>query len=93
MLLCPSITFKAFVVSLSARYTGVDVELSLQLSTLLFFCHRPTVAALMVLGTDLGAITTLLAGPAAAQVCAVTAEVPSLRCELQAAFYFSAIDW
>ena len=54
---------------LDCRYTGVDVELSLQLSTLLFFCHRPTVAALMVLGTDLAAITALLAGPAVAQVC------------------------
>lgn len=54
----------------STNYTGLDVEVTLRLSTLVFYCNRPTVAALMVFGTDLGAVNTLLAGPAAdAQVC------------------------
>jgi hypothetical protein len=53
------------IVPTSSRYTGTDVELVLQLSSLVFYCHRPTVAALMVFGTDLGAISSQLAGPAA----------------------------
>lgn len=60
----------------SANYTGLDVEVVLRLSTLVFYCNRPTVAALMVFGTDLGAVNALLAGPAAeAQVCAATESV------------------
>jgi hypothetical protein len=55
---------------LSTNYTGLDVEVTLRLSTLVFYCNRPTVAALMVFGTDLGAVNALLAGPAAdTQVC------------------------
>lgn len=55
----------------SSSYTGLDVEVALRLSTLVFYCNRPTVAALMVFGTDLGAVNTLLAAPSAAdeQVC------------------------
>jgi hypothetical protein len=48
----------------SSNYSGLDVEVVLRLSTLVFYCNRPTVAALMVLGTDLSAINTLLAAPA-----------------------------
>lgn len=47
----------------SSNYNGLDVEVVLKLSTLVFFCNRPTVAALMVFGTDLGAINALLAAP------------------------------
>lgn len=54
----------------STNYTGLDVEVVLRLSTLVFYCNRPTVAALMVFGTDLGAVNTLLAAPADdTQVC------------------------
>lgn len=54
----------------STNYTGLDVEVVLRLSTLVFYCNRPTVAALMVLGTDLGVVNALLAAPAdEAQVC------------------------
>jgi hypothetical protein len=48
----------------STNYTGLDVDVVLRLSTLVFYCNRPTVAALMVFGTDLGAVNTLLAAPA-----------------------------
>jgi vacuolar protein sorting-associated protein 13A/C len=54
----------------STNYTGLDVEVVLRLSTLVFYCNRPTVAALMVFGTDLGAVNALLAAPAEGiQVC------------------------
>lgn len=49
----------------SSNYTGLDVEVVLRLSTLVFYCNRPTVAALMVFGTDLGAVNALLAAPSA----------------------------
>jgi vacuolar protein sorting-associated protein 13A/C len=51
----------------SSNYNGLDVEVALKLSTLVFYCNRPTVAALMVFGTDLAAINTALAAPHAAQ--------------------------
>jgi vacuolar protein sorting-associated protein 13A/C len=51
----------------SNNYNGLDVEVALKLSTLVFYCNRPTVAALMVFGTDLAAINTALATPVAAQ--------------------------
>lgn len=51
----------------SNNYTGLDVEVLLKLSTLVFYCNRPTVAALMVFGTDLGAINTLLSSQAGVQ--------------------------
>jgi vacuolar protein sorting-associated protein 13A/C len=51
----------------SSSYSGLDVEVALKLSTLVFYCNRPTVAALMVFGTDLAAINTALAAPHAAQ--------------------------
>ena len=38
----------------SAHYDNVDAAMDMQLTTLYFFCNRPTVAALMGLGTDLG---------------------------------------
>lgn len=37
------------------RYVGVDTELTMALTTFWFFCNRPTVAALMGLGTDMAA--------------------------------------
>ena len=45
----------------SSKYEGVDTEMALCLSTLYLHCHRPTLAALMSLGTDMGAAGTLLA--------------------------------
>ena len=38
----------------SAQYDDVDAAMDMQLTTLYFFCNRPTVAALMAIGTDLG---------------------------------------
>lgn len=38
----------------SDQYANVDTEVKLKLSTLCFFCNRPTLGALMGLGTDLG---------------------------------------
>lgn len=38
----------------SPDYANVDSELHMQLTTLFFFCNRPTMGALMGLGTDLG---------------------------------------
>jgi hypothetical protein len=48
-----------------SSYRGVDVEVVLRLSSLAFYCNRPTVAALMVFGTDLSTVNSLLAGPPA----------------------------
>ncbi len=39
----------------SPEYAGLDAELQTRLTTLLFFCNRPTVAALMCFGDDLTA--------------------------------------
>lgn len=38
----------------SPDYANIDSELHMQLTTLFFFCNRPTIGALMGLGTDLG---------------------------------------
>ena len=38
----------------SPDYANVDSELRMRLTTLFFFCNRPTVGALMALGSDLG---------------------------------------
>ena len=38
----------------SPQYANLDSALDMQLTTLYFFCNRPTVAALMAIGTDLG---------------------------------------
>ena len=38
----------------SPDYADVDSELRMRLTTLFFFCNRPTVGALMALGSDLG---------------------------------------
>ncbi|KAK9864527.1 hypothetical protein WJX84_002714 [Apatococcus fuscideae] len=38
----------------SPEYSGLDAQLQTRLTSLLFFCNRPTVAALMCFGTDLG---------------------------------------
>ena len=35
-------------------YANVDTEVRMRLTTLFFFCNRPTVGALMALGGDLG---------------------------------------
>jgi vacuolar protein sorting-associated protein 13A/C len=45
----------------SSKYSGLDTELTLTLSTLHLYCHRPTVAALMAFGTDMADIGSLLA--------------------------------
>ena len=37
------------------RYAGTDTELTMKLTSFWFFCNRPTVAALMRLGTDMAA--------------------------------------
>ena len=38
----------------SGDYANVDSELRMRLTTLFFFCNRPTLGALMAFGTDLG---------------------------------------
>ena len=38
----------------SPDYANIDSELHMQLTSLYFFCNRPTIGALMGLGTDLG---------------------------------------
>lgn len=50
----------------SSKYKGVDTEAALRMGSLVFYCSRPTVAALMVLGSDMGAINTLMAAAAVA---------------------------
>ena len=37
----------------SEEYAGVDTELRMKLSMLYFFCNRPTLAALMAIGSDI----------------------------------------
>lgn len=37
------------------RYSGTDTELNMKLTSFWFFCNRPTVAALMRLGSDMAA--------------------------------------
>ncbi len=44
----------------SSKYQGLDVELSLKLASLVFYCNRPTVSSLMVCGGDFAAIGDLL---------------------------------
>lgn len=58
----------------SSKYSGLDTELTLTLSTLHLYCHRPTVAALMAFGADMADIGTVLARQtqASAQVCGQT---------------------
>lgn len=51
----------------SSGYSGLDTEVALVLSRLVFYCNRPTVAALMVFGADLAAINSAMAAPADAQ--------------------------
>lgn len=46
---------------LNDQLQGVDLELGLCVSTLYMSCHRPTVAAIMALGSDFSAITGMLA--------------------------------
>ncbi|GIL84677.1 hypothetical protein Vretifemale_13308, partial [Volvox reticuliferus] len=47
--------------STSSKYKGLDTEISLQLAGLALTCHRPIVAALMGLGTDMAYASSLLA--------------------------------
>jgi hypothetical protein len=42
-------------------YSGLDMEVGLTLSSLTFYCNRPTVAALMAFGADLATISTAVA--------------------------------
>ncbi|GLI59140.1 hypothetical protein VaNZ11_000965, partial [Volvox africanus] len=46
--------------STSSKYKGLDTEITLQLAALTLTCHRPTVAALMGLGTDMAYAINLL---------------------------------
>lgn len=39
----------------SSGYAGVDAEMRMRLKTVYFFANRPTIGALMGLGTDLAA--------------------------------------
>ncbi|KAL4443584.1 hypothetical protein ABPG75_011321 [Micractinium tetrahymenae] len=48
----------------SPEYEGVDTSLDVSLSSLYFYCNRPTVAALITLGVDIGAVASAaFAGP------------------------------
>lgn len=38
----------------SPEYAGIDSELRMKLTTFYFFCNRPTIGALICVGTDLG---------------------------------------
>ncbi|MFS7909478.1 putative vacuolar protein sorting-associated protein [Helianthus anomalus] len=38
----------------SLNYDGIDTQMSIRMSKLEFFCHRPTIVALISLGIDLG---------------------------------------
>ncbi len=69
-----SVSFAATPAS-SPRYSGVDCELELKLSLLHLRCHRPTVAALMSLGSDMALAGSLLAAEAGAGA-AVGEELP-----------------
>ena len=40
-------------------YNGVDMSLDIKLNNLYFYCNRPTVAALMTMGVDLGVAASL----------------------------------
>ena len=60
----------------SSEYLGLDAQLQTRLTSLHFFCNRPTVAALMCLGTDL--TDALKAGqPASAQAPAQPRQLES----------------
>ena len=39
----------------SHEYAGIDSQLRMRLTTLFFFCNRPTVGALIAMGSDLSA--------------------------------------
>jgi len=43
----------------SPLYRGTDTELTMKLTTFWFFCNRPTVGALIGLGSDLAAATAV----------------------------------
>lgn len=60
----------------SVDYKGVDADMSMKLTSFWFFCNRPTVGALIGLGTDMAAATDTSekAGAAASQASDADAE-------------------
>ncbi|KAL4527774.1 hypothetical protein Ndes2437A_g02912 [Nannochloris sp. 'desiccata'] len=48
----------------SKEYEGVDTALDVTLNTLYFYCNRPTVAALIAMGLDVGAVASAAFGTA-----------------------------
>ena len=54
---------------------GLDSELGLQLAGLTLMCHRPTIAALMGLGSDMGYATALLSAESGTQQQAGAAQL------------------
>lgn len=56
------------------RYSGTDTEMSMKLTSFWFFCNRPTVAALIRLGTDMAAAARDADAAAAAPLTPAQAE-------------------
>ncbi len=50
----------------SGEYAGIDADMSMKLTSFWFFCNRPTVGALIGLGTDMAAATDVPDGAVAA---------------------------
>jgi hypothetical protein len=50
----------------SAGYAGVDAEMRMRLKTLYFFANRPTIGALIALGSDMAAAVK---SPGEARAC------------------------
>ncbi len=64
----------------SSKYSGLDTELTLTLSTLHLYCHRPTVAALMAFGADMADIGTVLARQKQANAQVGGQQAPASAC-------------
>ncbi|KAL7618287.1 hypothetical protein Lser_V15G01600 [Lactuca serriola] len=51
----------------SPDYNGIDSQMSISMSRFEFFCHRPTIVALIDLGIDMGTASSGTSGPAPSQ--------------------------
>jgi len=52
----------------SKEYEGVDTALDVTLNTLYFYCNRPTIAALITMGLDVGAVASAVFGTSESEV-------------------------
>lgn len=74
----------------SVDYAGVDADMSMKLTSFWFFANRPTVGALIGLGTDMAAATDVPDGAPAAAEGSATADKADAEKVCCAIFKFRA---